>query len=91
MATSSATAAEREAAQQAVRVRTMVRSWQRGIDQAVRDLAARVGELAADKVAIDQALGGDSTRPDFTEQLKALHRQQRRFQALLDAIHDERL
>lgn len=86
MATVQLTEADRLAAARSMEATKAVRAFKRQIDLAVNELAARVGALAADKMMAAGAVGGDSTRPHFTEDVRAYNAQLRRFEALLAAV-----
>lgn len=78
----SLTLSERAARTQSVKAQTAIRAVRSQLDE-VKDLVrARVVRLRPDLERAARAVGADSTRPFFTDDLRKLKRQQARFDAL---------
>jgi hypothetical protein len=87
MATTTQTPAERQAAAKSLQAQTAVREFRRVVDKAVEDFAASVARLSVDSMIASQAVGGDSTRPHYTDDLGQLLAQQRRLDVLRAALN----
>ena len=86
MATPLQTEAEQQAAARSLQAQQAVRAFRDRITVVKHDLEDALAELAIDQAAARIAVGGDPTRPHYTDDIGKLHVQERRFDALRDAL-----
>lgn len=91
MVPSTQTEAERQAAAKSLQAQTAVRELKRQIDSAINAFAERMDVLADGLMAAQRAVGSDSTRPHYTDDLGRLNVQLRRYSILRDAIYSKDL
>lgn len=61
------------------------------IDATLDMWRGRLVQLRADLLAASKAVGGDSTRPSYTDDLQHFNRQRRRLEILQDALNNPEL
>jgi hypothetical protein len=86
MATQLQTPVERQAVARSLQAQTAVRAFARSIDKAVAKLDDLVVELAIERQKASSAVGSESTRPYYTDDLSKLHRQWSRMEILTAAL-----
>lgn len=86
MAPSKLSTKELAARSKSLAAQAATKTLKRSIDGALDIIAAHVGRLQSDLLAASRAVGGDLTRPGYTDDLRALNEQRRRLEALQDAL-----
>ena len=85
------TVSERTAVIRSYEAQKAVRTLKAQLDATLDMWRARLNQLYADVDAARRAVGSDWTRPYYTDDLGKLHRQERRYRILADAVFSKEL